>query len=73
MTEAQLLNRLQAAAQETPPPAAGGVKVTVHRHQPAPLTPEFVDECMEVAEQARTGGPECDAASPAAGSWPSSS
>lgn len=54
MTEMKLLNQLQAMAQEIPPPARNGVKVTVHRHSPpnaAQLTPEFVDECMEVAEQ----------------------
>lgn len=53
MTEAQLLTQLRVMAQETPPPARNGVKVTVHRHSPsnAGLTPEFVDECMEVAEQ----------------------
>lgn len=54
LTETQILTQLQAMVQEPPPPVRNGVKVTLHRHGPSKavtLTPEFVDECMEVAEQ----------------------
>ena len=53
---AELANLL-ALAQDAPLPAANGVNVHLHQIQPAPAAPpaqvsrEFLDECMEVAEQ----------------------